>query len=99
MRNYLGRHDGGLEVLRPYSCCPVADGHEVLVLGGVPLDAVDGAVVLARTHIKNAYTVVLFPVSKIDLTGHEGLGGAGEFQGMTCVTGRVLDHYNTRGCR
>lgn len=65
--SYLGRHYGSLEVLRPYSRRPVADGHEVLVLRGVPLYAVDGTVVLARTHVKHADTVVLLPVSKIDL--------------------------------
>lgn len=77
--SHLGRHDGGLEVFRPYSSCPVADGHEVLVLGGVPLDAVDGAVVLARAHVKHANAVVLLPVSKVDLTRHQGFGDAGEF--------------------
>lgn len=81
--SHLGRHDGSLEVLRPYSCCPVANRHEVFVLGGVPLDAVDRAVVLARTHIKHANTVVLLPVSKIDLTRHQVWAMRADSRGVT----------------
>lgn len=67
MHSRLRRHDGSLEVFRPYSRRPVADGHEILVLGGVSLNAVDRAVVLPRTHIKHADSVVLLSVAQIYL--------------------------------
>lgn len=65
--SYLGRHNGSLKVLRPNSGRPITDGHEVLVLGGIALDAVDGPVVLARPHVKDADAVVLLPVAKVHL--------------------------------
>lgn len=64
---YLRRHDGSLKVLRPNSGRPVADGHEVLVLRGIALDAVDRPVMLARPHVKDADAVVLLSVTEVHL--------------------------------
>lgn len=66
--SHLGGHDWGLEVLCPYSRRPVANGHEVLVLSWVTLDAIDRTVVFTRAHVEHTNTIVLFPVSKVDLT-------------------------------
>lgn len=72
MSSCLGGHDRSLEILRPYSCGPVADSHEVFVLGWISLDAVDRPMVLARAHIKHADPVVLLPVSKVHLSDFTG---------------------------
>ena len=44
----LGSHDWGFEVLAPDTCGPVAHRHEVLGVGGVTLDRVDGGMMFAR---------------------------------------------------
>ena len=46
-----GLHNGGaLELFRPDLSLPVTNGKEVLIVAGVSLDGVDGAVMLALLH-------------------------------------------------
>lgn len=63
----LGGHNWSLQIFRPYSRRPVADGHKIFVLSGISLDAIDRTVMLACTHVKYTDAVVLLPVTKIDL--------------------------------
>mmetsp|Transcript_85 Transcript_85/g.122 ORF Transcript_85/g.122 Transcript_85/m.122 type:complete len:414 (-) Transcript_85:173-1414(-) len=62
----LGGHDGGLEVLHPDPGRPVSYGHEELVVCRVPLDTVDGSVVLSRSGVVDGDSVVALLVPQVD---------------------------------
>merc|ERR1719399_2268138 len=65
-RVVLRRHDRRLEVLHPDAGGPVADRHEKFCVRLVPMDRINGAVVLAVVLVVDRNTIILLPVSQID---------------------------------
>lgn len=69
----LGGHDGRAQILHPDARGPVADCEEALGVGGVALDGVDGAVVLAGALVEHGDSVVLLAVLQVHLV-RNGVG-------------------------